>query len=767
MDELLPKAEWLENRKQSWTPVSTSELDILDFDVRLSGLFEEIRCLVHRECGRAASRGHQKLVEVTTDELKGCRAPMSDKGDFVRQTPKPETEHLDCADVPPIAGQVALQSIARSTTTVVDRQAIDKPVEVVAEEATKDVPAQNGDCSMSQRTPISELGDIVLHDVTQETSAVVEPVISDEVNGASSGLVKHATSGVVKHATSKTIKWDVEPEKSYGNMKTMVTDVANFQKNDAHDRNHKAGGTSDDRGSHGGIRASHYGGGSTKRRRYSSHVVGSTFQVEVFEDHSSCGNNALQELVEAARVLADSDPKIKGTPSHKSSVDRQLQASQEKVHFVNTVIDPIVITVILINTVIIGLSTDHDRNWEGWQVVDLCFLVCYSVEAMVKMIILGCQIYFFGPSAWWNRFDFFLVITAALDAILTMATKDNNDGSPSLIILRTLRMTRFGRILRLLHFSIFKELLTMLSGLLSGLRTLLWAFVLLAFPIYAIGLVLTDMLGHGKARGDLVEEHFGTLPRSMFTVYRCSIGDCSMSNGTPAIQLLIRNYGWLYGVGYICVTMLVTFGIFNLIMATFVDNALSSARRNEVLRMRTRLTDMNRQGRIVSQFIEKLWEHIHPDVPQLDVDMALNMTITQEQLNEVFDDDEVQKLLVELDVPEDDRRGLFDVLDADGGGTLQLDELIGGIIKLRGDPRRSDVVQVALVLRSLQTEFREFSTEVIEYIRTHRTHASTVAPRMHKTIPGLADINTSNSNPSIAAKHMANYFQSRTFEVVA
>merc|ERR1712241_1160711 len=74
---------------------------------------------------------------------------------------------------------------------------------------------------------------------------------------------------------------------------------------------------------------------------------------------------------------------------------------------------------------------------------------------------------------------------------------------------------------------------------------------------------------------------------------------------------------------------------------------------------------------------------------------------------ETMMDPEAPKLLEDLDVAEEDRIGLFDVLDADGGGTLQLLEIIRGVLKLRGEPRRSDVVQVGLMLRSLQETLDE------------------------------------------------------------
>jgi len=281
-----------------------------------------------------------------------------------------------------------------------------------------------------------------------------------------------------------------------------------------------------------------------------------------------------------------------------------------------------------------------------------------------------------------------------------------------------LRLSRSARLLRLFEFEIFRELLTMLRGLVSGLRTLIWAFVLLLFPIYALGLALTSILGHRDDVDPAVASVAANVPTSMFFVFRCTVGDCSLEDGTPAILTLSKQYGWVYGMVYILTTMIVTFGIFNLIMATFVDNALSAARRNEMIRMKTRLMDTDRQVKKTSRLVYKLWKNQQmelgdDEIQHFNHNEAVNCIITKDVFEETLNDDEAQQLLEDLDVAEEDRMGLFDVLDADGGGTLQLLELIMGVLKLRGEPRRSDIVQVGLIVRCLQEklDFHAMSME--------------------------------------------------------
>ena len=55
---------------------------------------------------------------------------------------------------------------------------------------------------------------------------------------------------------------------------------------------------------------------------------------------------------------------------------------------------------------------------------------------------------------------------------------------------------------------------------------------------------------------------------------------------------------------------------------------------------------------------------------------------------EVIQDHKIQELMDELDLPPD-RANLFEVIDADGSGTLHITELVQGLLKIRGDVSKS------------------------------------------------------------------------------
>merc|ERR1719414_290408 len=73
------------------------------------------------------------------------------------------------------------------------------------------------------------------------------------------------------------------------------------------------------------------------------------------------------------------------------------------------------------------------------------------------------------------------------------------------------------------------------------------------------------------------DEMFGTVGRCMFTIFRCFVSDgCVAISGAPIMPLLWDHFGWLIVIFYVIVFVLLTFGLFNLIMATIVENTMQA-----------------------------------------------------------------------------------------------------------------------------------------------------------------------------------------------
>lgn len=375
--------------------------------------------------------------------------------------------------------------------------------------------------------------------------------------------------------------------------------------------------------------------------------------------------------------------------------------------------------VIILNTITIGLSCDIGRTWDGWLYVDAAFAALFSFEAAAKMFVNGMSAFFAGPKRNWNVFELILVMFAVLEVTLSFVQKMQpvgaRDGVLDLNLFRVLRLIRITRVLRVCRLQVFGELMMMINGAIGGVRTLGWAIVLISVPIYMAGLVLRETLGNSAGDGDGAES-FADLGQAMFTIFRCVVGgECSQRDGKPIFVLVSSSYGWGFGALYIVVMILMYFGLFNVITAIFVENTVAAAKtkeRKEKWKNLTTTTQCLVQA-MWNQYC--LWKGRKVKIVfEDDLDEMLQMEITQDFWEEMCNNFQFQDFLRDLDIADEDRQDLFNILDVDGGGTIDLEELVTGIGLLRGDPRRSDILQLNILVRTTMQTCKDFFEEMTD-----------------------------------------------------
>merc|ERR1719353_2778388 len=72
-------------------------------------------------------------------------------------------------------------------------------------------------------------------------------------------------------------------------------------------------------------------------------------------------------------------------------------------------------------------------------------------------------------------------------------------------------------------------------------------------------------------------DEFSTVPASMFTVFRCFVDGCSANDGTPLQERLRTRYGAPFMITYFLSMIFVQIGVFNLIMAIFIDTVAKNS----------------------------------------------------------------------------------------------------------------------------------------------------------------------------------------------
>lgn len=169
-------------------------------------------------------------------------------------------------------------------------------------------------------------------------------------------------------------------------------------------------------------------------------------------------------------------------------------------------------------------------------------------------------------------------------------------------------------------------------------------------------------------------------------------------------------------------------------MAVYVENTLEVGREH-----RESVKVQHQEEIEVAQNIKKLVRkfckeqdkvRLHLEDPTSGDGMYLdvNKTISRETYMNVIEDREVQGIMKELDIF-NERVHLFDVIDADDDNKLSLQEIVQGLLRIRGESKKSDVLAAALGIRAAHEAVRKLRTyqvnmmskldQVLEMVSTH------------------------------------------------
>jgi len=426
----------------------------------------------------------------------------------------------------------------------------------------------------------------------------------------------------------------------------------------------------------------------------------------------------LKSIIEAANeggVLRKRNLNMARTFTSATMADRRIRCGLAA--------DTIVGAVIFVNACTIGMSLDLNPDWPGWRGSDAAFALIYMVEILAKVRALGIREFALGESKYWHAYDVAMLLFAFVElgmiaavAISPHAVANDTQTRNVFGAFRVVRLARVARLLRVIRLAFFSELLMMINGAIGGLRTLLWSQLLLAVPLYCFAVMLREVLG-AMSHMENGAELFGSLTTSFFTCYRCLVaGDCSMSDGRPVVLAVSSTYGWGFSLCYMLASAFMTFGLFNVIASIFVDNILEAAKFNELRQKQERLTNQKMFAEKALSLVDLIVREqekqglLPPEIdPEVigtaalhEMDDLLRIQLTPDFFEELRSLNEFQEILRDLDISDEEQLDLFDTLDVDGGGTIDLEELIQGVAKLRGDARRSDIVSVALMVRNLQ-----------------------------------------------------------------
>jgi voltage-gated sodium channel len=215
--------------------------------------------------------------------------------------------------------------------------------------------------------------------------------------------------------------------------------------------------------------------------------------------------------------------------------------------------DRFIMALIVLNAVTLGMETDH-TVMEKWgpilHVIDRSVLAVFVIELTARLIVYRAAFFLDG----WNIFDFIVVGIA-----LAPATE-------ALSVLRSLRVLR---ILRLI--TAVPTLRRVVAGLIASLPGMGSIVLLIGLIFYVWAVMAVNLYG------EEFPQLFGTLPRSLFTLFTIMTLEGWVDQVVRPIMEK-HPYAWTFFIPFIIVT---TFTVLNLFIGIIVGAMQSEYAKTE------------------------------------------------------------------------------------------------------------------------------------------------------------------------------------------
>jgi hypothetical protein len=377
------------------------------------------------------------------------------------------------------------------------------------------------------------------------------------------------------------------------------------------------------------------------------------------------------------------------------------------------VLDCMISLTILLHAVFIGFSMDMDEGERIWLMLDIGFFVMFTFELGVKLLMHGCIGHFARDSRGFHIFDASLVLFDAMQIAMILGVFDVEqilNLQPSAKLTRTLRLVDLARLLRLVGSAdVFKDLRMIMRTAMGGSTTFLWAVVLLVGMMYVVSLLFRETIGrqhYGNAY-----EYFDSVPRSILTTFRCGFGDCETKVGTPILENIYDDYGFVHVFFYVVFVFTFSICSLNMINAIFTERTIAAtqeilaAGKQETLRS----ADLWASGveTLAVRLMDLAPNHMLPSNSCACFDEISCLELDGSLIGKLVRDPEAAKALEDLGV---DPEAVYvsNMLDPDRcAGAITFQGLVQGINRLRGGPRRSEIVIIDLMVRSIQRNVDE------------------------------------------------------------
>jgi len=356
--------------------------------------------------------------------------------------------------------------------------------------------------------------------------------------------------------------------------------------------------------------------------------------------------------------------------------------------------------VIICNAIFIAVQTEYLVRTAGnpadttadlaFSVIDKVFATMFAVELLLRM--LGTKLAFFCKSGCaWNFFDMVLVVMSLIEVALEIKGFEDTGGAEDAgagKVMRMFRMARVIRVMRVLRF--LDELRTMVLLILHSMRSLFWLLVLLSIILFVFSIFFTQGIADYLATyqedpiGEELRKFYGGLADSAFTLFMAITGGVSWIEVVRPLQ----ETGWVFTGLFILYVSFCVFSVLNIVTGVFVDGAIQRSAQERDLRL-----EKEKEQKEV--YINMLMDLLN------EIDNEGTGVITRGALEEAFERERVKYTFSVLDIDIHDSNYLFDMLDLDRSGEVDMDEFVLGCLRLKGHAKSIDIHTLMFEIRHL------------------------------------------------------------------
>jgi len=351
------------------------------------------------------------------------------------------------------------------------------------------------------------------------------------------------------------------------------------------------------------------------------------------------------------------------------------------------------ISLVVLNSIMMGVQADHNSDADAWIYLELIFVSLFVLELAGKMLGFGFIFWFEA----WNVLDFVIIGLCSAELLYVLVVVE---GAGETSAMSTVRLVRVFRIVRMM--SVLDRLNMLVKAFLLACQDIVWVgllmlIILYIFAILAQGFFRTQTL---KDAGFEVDSHFGTIPKTMFTLFQVMTMDSWYSGITRPIGEVYEG-SQLFFVFF---TLVASFGVLNLLTAIFIDSLNVLNKEGAIEEQEMKQDAKKLLFALMRKVFEEQDRDKGGDLDRAEMKMALATFQTQEYI-QAFASVGLDLAMIE---------SMLKHADSDMNGRINWEEFTDGIQDMDDELTKSDMWVVDGKINRMQSQLAQQAEQIAD-----------------------------------------------------